>query len=191
MNRGVDLRIVKTKNKLRGAFAKMMQTRSFDDITVFDLCDEAEVRRATFYRHYTDKYHFLSCMVSTILEEIVEKVGTIEQNENPIEYYCNYVKEVIEYCKFKNSLMKNVIESSAFSTVKDIVLHGTLSSFKHDLLQSLGNGSELPARVDILSEFLNGGIAHIVILWLTNDNVSDDAVIEAVRSLLTKLLPDT
>ena len=188
MDRGVDLRIVKTKAKLRGAFAKMMQTKSFDDITVFDLCDAAEVRRATFYRHYTDKYHFLSCIVSTIIEEIVAKVGTIEENDNPIDYYCNYVREVIEYFKAKNSLMKNIIESSAFSTVKDIVLHGTLSSFKHDLSKSLGSGAELPARVDILSEFLNGGIAHIVILWLTNDNVSDEAVLESVRSLLTKLL---
>ena len=42
---------------------KLMQEKSFEDITVNELCDEAGVRRATFYKHYTDKFDFLSAYI--------------------------------------------------------------------------------------------------------------------------------
>ena len=189
MQNSQDLRIVKTKMKLRGAFARMMQDRSFDEITVFDLCDAAQVRRATFYRHYTDKYHFLSSLVTEVLNEIVGKVGEIDENRDPIEYYCSYVKEVLSYFRSHEDVFRNIISSSAFTKVKDIILHGTLSAFKHDLSKAIKSGIELPARIDILSEFLNGGIAHIVILWLTTEGVTDAMVLDAVKSLMSRLLP--
>lgn len=189
MQKNVDRRIVQTKQKLRKAFADMMRVMSFDDITVFDLCDAANVRRATFYRHYTDKYHFLSCIVSTVLDEISERIALLEDIKDPTEYYCSYVNEVLSYFKYHREVLNNIISSTAFSTVKDIILHGTLCSFKHDLSKNISAGIELPARVDIMSEFLNGGIAQIMILWLTDDSIGDEAVLSSVRSLISRLIP--
>ena len=189
MTRSTDQRIIKTKQKLRLAFADMMQKMPFDDITVFELCNKAEVRRATFYRHYTDKYHFLSSLVSTILEEIVERISPLEEIENPTEYYCSYVREVLSYFRSHDAIFKNIMASSSFPAIKDIILHGTLASFKHDLSRNLGDGIELPARIDILSEFLNGGIAHIIISWLTNKDIADEEILGSVRELLSRLVP--
>lgn len=48
MEKKTDLRVIKTCNKLGFALRDMLTERSFDDITVFDLCEKAGVRRATF-----------------------------------------------------------------------------------------------------------------------------------------------
>ena len=53
-----DLRIEKTRKALKRAFLELLEKESFENITVAELCDLAEVRRATFYTHFPDKYSF-------------------------------------------------------------------------------------------------------------------------------------
>ena len=48
---------------LQGALLQLMQTKSFDEISVQDITDAATVNRATFYDHYTDKFALLDAMV--------------------------------------------------------------------------------------------------------------------------------
>src|SRR5580698_7539999 len=52
-----------TRNLLQQALLKLMQSKSFDDISVQDITEAATVNRATFYDHYTDKYALLEAMV--------------------------------------------------------------------------------------------------------------------------------
>lgn len=59
-----DPRIRRTRQLLQGALRKLMQTRSFDEISVQDITDEATVNRATFYDHYNDKFALLEAMVA-------------------------------------------------------------------------------------------------------------------------------
>ncbi|HUZ93319.1 MAG TPA: TetR family transcriptional regulator [Edaphobacter sp.] len=58
-----DPRIRRTRQLLQGALRELMQTRSFDEISVQDITDAATVNRATFYDHYTDKFSLLDAMV--------------------------------------------------------------------------------------------------------------------------------
>ena len=55
MEQKLDLRIQRTYRLLHTAFTKLMEEKSFEDITVNDLCREAMIRRTTFYKHFADK----------------------------------------------------------------------------------------------------------------------------------------
>jgi AcrR family transcriptional regulator len=59
-----DPRIRRTRQLLQGALRSLMQTKSFDEISVQDIAETATVNRATFYDHYTDKYALLDAMVA-------------------------------------------------------------------------------------------------------------------------------
>jgi AcrR family transcriptional regulator len=48
-----------------------MQTKSFDEISVQDITEEATVNRATFYDHYTDKYALLDALVAGGFHELL------------------------------------------------------------------------------------------------------------------------
>lgn len=52
-----DRRILYTKQFIKEAFLALLEEHSIDDITVKALCEEADINRATFYRHYTDIYN--------------------------------------------------------------------------------------------------------------------------------------
>ena len=58
-----DPRIRRTRSLLQGALRQLMQTKSFDEVSVQDITDAATVNRATFYDHYTDKFALLDAMV--------------------------------------------------------------------------------------------------------------------------------
>ena len=60
MEEKTDLRIRKTYKALCDAFVTILEKKRFDDLTVNELCDEAMIRRATFYKHFADKYDFFS-----------------------------------------------------------------------------------------------------------------------------------
>ena len=59
-----DPRIRRTRKLLQGALGNLMQTKSFDEISVQDITEVATVNRATFYDHYTDKFALLEALVA-------------------------------------------------------------------------------------------------------------------------------
>ncbi len=67
-----DPRIRRTRKLLQGALAALMQTKSFDEISVQDITEAATVNRATFYDHYTDKFALLEALVAGGFHELLD-----------------------------------------------------------------------------------------------------------------------
>jgi AcrR family transcriptional regulator len=66
-----DPRIRRTRKLLQGALGSLMQTKSFDEISVQDITEAATVNRATFYDHYTDKFALLEALVAGGFHELL------------------------------------------------------------------------------------------------------------------------
>ncbi|MFR3769627.1 TetR/AcrR family transcriptional regulator [Collinsella stercoris] len=66
----MDLRIQKTYRSLLAAFTRLLETHRYEDVTVAMLCDEAMIRRTTFYKHFADKAEFFSFFVDSLRIEI-------------------------------------------------------------------------------------------------------------------------
>ncbi|WP_238916465.1 TetR/AcrR family transcriptional regulator [Clostridium sp. YIM B02555] len=65
-----DRRIRKTKKLLREALTELMNEKNFENITVKDLTERADLNRGTFYLHYRDIYDFLEQSEDEIIQEI-------------------------------------------------------------------------------------------------------------------------
>jgi len=63
-----DPRIERTDKALQDALIELTAERGFDTITVGDIAKRAKVNRATFYRHYQDKFD----LVERIFQEAIE-----------------------------------------------------------------------------------------------------------------------
>jgi AcrR family transcriptional regulator len=50
-----DARAVRTRGELASALIALMHVKGFDDITVQNICERANVGRSTFYAHFQDK----------------------------------------------------------------------------------------------------------------------------------------
>jgi AcrR family transcriptional regulator len=71
----LDPRIRRTRLALQRALAKLLHEKEFDKISVQDIAEAAEVNRATFYDHYTDKFALLECTVGSRFAELLAARG--------------------------------------------------------------------------------------------------------------------
>lgn len=73
----MDKRILKTKKCLKDSLIELTKEKSFEKITVKEICDRANTGRGTFYTYYNDKLDLLQdCFVdtqNTIMERFHEE----------------------------------------------------------------------------------------------------------------------
>lgn len=74
-----DLRVRKTRKLLQDALIGLMAERSFDSITIADITKRAMVNRATFYRHYRDKYHLSEIVFKDAVDTMMKTVGSPDE----------------------------------------------------------------------------------------------------------------
>jgi AcrR family transcriptional regulator len=69
----VDRRVKRTRKLIQQAFRDLLNEQDFNDITIHEIAERAEVNRATFYLHFEDKYALLAHSVREALQDRVEK----------------------------------------------------------------------------------------------------------------------
>ena len=65
-----DLRVVRTRRLLRDAMIALTIQKGFDAVTINDIVGLAMVNRATFYRHYQDKYDLVESYLDELYTEL-------------------------------------------------------------------------------------------------------------------------
>jgi AcrR family transcriptional regulator len=70
-----DPRILRSRQMLMEALAKLLDRKEFDDISVQEIADEATLNRATFYLHYPDKNALLQAMTAARFRALIARRG--------------------------------------------------------------------------------------------------------------------
>jgi len=72
-----DARVRYTKMVIKNSFIKLLKKQPVNKITVKDVCELAEINRATFYKHYTDCFDLLKQIedeMITDLDQLVQEL---------------------------------------------------------------------------------------------------------------------
>src|SRR6185295_2039804 len=86
-----DLRVVRTRKMLRDAMIALVIQKGFPSITVNDIVQLAMVNRATFYRHYQDKYDLVESYLDELYAELnaapLPALGPEEPNPHLVKLF--------------------------------------------------------------------------------------------------------
>lgn len=77
-----DRRVQRTLTALRQAFYEMVLTQPYDEITVGDLIEKADIGRSTFYQHYSGKDDILRISLHGPMSAMAEAVKPESDAEN-------------------------------------------------------------------------------------------------------------
>ncbi|MBQ2658329.1 MAG: TetR/AcrR family transcriptional regulator [Erysipelotrichaceae bacterium] len=96
---------IRTDKAIQNTFIQLLKENSFEKITVQDILDATPVSRATFYKHYQDKYEIAEKM----LEEYYQKYNKVFQDflSSDISDYSKLIRNASDNNKdFMNALFK-------------------------------------------------------------------------------------
>lgn len=181
-----DVRVARTRKRLKDALLKLLGEKSIHELKVKELAEQAGVNRVTFYDHYDSLENLLWELVEDKLREyerIIElketRAGTWE------EVHAQSFKQVIqtiEHIRGNEMFYRVMLLAGGDTRVADFI-HERLSQ---SLLKALSRMNPPPAGVDlaIYAHWTAGGVISFIKHWLRNDqSLSDKFMVDQLRKI--------
>lgn len=180
---GQDIRVTKTQIALSRTMMSLLEKKSFQKITVNDICQNAMVSRSTFYLHFEDKYQLLLFCLQQQRTRLVSSIG----RKPPREFLRAALQNLQE---------NQVVYRHLFLADINLELIGMFRQFFLDFFTDLlyrcqAMGVELPGPAPVVAVFYANGLAGMTMWWIEqNYPVSTDEMVECQYNLIKHLIPE-
>lgn len=151
----MDRRTAYTKKVIKNALYKLLQGNTLEHITVKEICQEAGINRATFYRHYDDLYDLFGSLERELLD-----VSTMDYHEpQNMERILKVISEnqvfYKEFFRFhlESAFIKQVVETMHKDIAQQLKQMGSYDEKDYDVIF----GYAFYGLVGVLWQWVEGG----------------------------------
>lgn len=175
MEKKSDLRVRKTYDALMRAFEELLSGKTFDDITVNELCETALIRRPTFYSHFEDKYDFLRFYLNEIQYRIESE--SEETAKSLDERFGNSWRMLMKFVDDHPDLIRKNLKAPSIPLVFDILGEHLFASTRTAAVDFLkAYRPDLIEGVDTIAAFIAGGIIQNLKRYLYGECTDTDTL---------------
>lgn len=155
----VDVRIVKSKESLMNALVNLLSKKKLEDLTISEICQEADVNRNTFYSHYTSIRELFEEMRGKYLESLLSSTKVFDE---PSDSALKSLTTILDKMKDKGELTRIVFsEANASNFLNNILKFYFPQTIIHNHRSNYFSLEECHS-------FIIGGISYIIIQWIEN-----------------------
>ena len=168
-----DLRVRRTRKLLQKALLEAASEKGFAHVTVRDITERAMVNRATFYRHYEDKYDLLAHYMGELSELIDSDDGETLTSKQPLpslDTPPSGLAKLLRHMKANSDFYRVMLGNQGDPAFCGQAFRKYIEQGYRRMLSSQIPKSD-PSRPPIdltVNYLLNAGIGAIV-WWLEND----------------------
>ena len=129
MEEKLDPRVKRTRRLILQSFSELLAEKGFESISVQDVTDKAEINRATFYKHFVDKYKLLDYWISQIFMQEIDKRMlnachyTPENLRNLILAVCEFLSGMHSECAQSHQQFEALAEGTIKKIIFDLLSH--------------------------------------------------------------------
>jgi len=160
---------------LQEALVDLITERGFDSITVGDIAERAMVNRATFYRHYRDKYDLIEKIFEGALHNMTKDVEPprlpLKINfDNPSPRWVGFFNHIAENAKLYEAMLGRRGDPWFAAKMRDYTAEVMLEREK-ERMESLGRtepASDGALPVGVLVMFAASAVLGMITWWLEN-----------------------
>ncbi len=153
-----DARVRYTKMRIREAFLRCLRKKPVNKITVKELCELAEINRATFYTHYADPFDLLEKLEEESLEAMRAVLSRRETRGG------NLLPHILEGMKESESSYALLASPNGDPGFAAKITELYQEYLAPSVASSLPNASELQQKAAY--RFLAGGCGSVVSQWM-------------------------
>ena len=160
-----DRRIVRTRHSLSQALVDLIKEKRFDEITIQDVIDRADVGRSTFYSHFRDKEDLFQEGWKAFLKEFASAIDWQRAGEGkfvPANYLFTHLRDVQPFYKgLVRSRMTDRVFKSGIMNLAEFLEEGLAAHLKNRPKPSL--------PVPVLVNYLATQLFALLKWWLDHD----------------------
>lgn len=160
-----DRRIQRTRALLQGALVSLMLEKPYESITVQEIIDRANVGRATFYAHFTDKKGLLASRLEDLRSALLRRQReSLAAREGSLSF--SFSRAMLEHASDSITLWRGIAdrESGAFVLSRIQEMLAELVSNDLAALGVVRRGADREAAV----QYLTGAFVSLMIWWLND-----------------------
>lgn len=118
-----DRRVKRTQQLLARALIALTLEKGYEDVTIRDITERADIGYATFFRHYRDKDELLKDVLDVVLTELIDLLGPAMPAADPTTVgvllfrYVQEQSEVVRVLLRSHALLQNIIVAATRNVV--------------------------------------------------------------------------
>ncbi|MDD3212296.1 MAG: TetR-like C-terminal domain-containing protein [Eubacteriales bacterium] len=177
-----DRRVKYTKMVLRESLIELLSERDIARITIKEICEKADINRATFYAHYADQYDLLAKIENELFDNLRSYLKGHEQDSYPLNdsewnTRVGMVADIFDYLRENASLCKILL-----SDKRNLDFQKRIMMLVYDpyFLQLDGGGVFSEEEKPYVYSFTLTGFVGAVQTWLDNDMAQNSRTIAAL-----------
>jgi AcrR family transcriptional regulator len=163
-----DLRIVKTKKALIDALFGLLAQRDYSSISVLEICEAANIHRATFYKHFKDKEDFLKFFIYSIVLRF--KLNDDCTGKQFIDCYMSMLEDLLTYLTENRSLFRLLFEKTPNTYIPDKLYQAINKMVMHRIENNAKNGIVYVIPHEVISAYFTGAFISLLEWWVVSDN---------------------
>lgn len=177
----MDRRQQKTRKAIFDAFIRLLEQKSFGNITVQEIIDEANIGRSTFYAHFETKDELLRAMCTEIFEHVFsdrqekERTHDFSAGGGTIDAE---ITHVLYHLQDNRRYIKGILSSES----GDLFMR-YFKEYLTTMFESAGIAQHPDIPQDYITNLLICDFAETVRWWMRNERYSPEEISRFFRSV--------
>ena len=144
---------MKSKDKIVQSLIGLMKTHEFEEITVKNISELAEVNRSTYYRNFKSKEDIIKYKLESMMDEYLEEFESKHDKTKEA-----YIRTILETFLKHEEFLKIIHKQN-----QSYILQKVLVNYFNNILREASKKEMYQVYYHI------GGIYNFIICWIEND----------------------
>jgi AcrR family transcriptional regulator len=176
-----DRRVAKSRRALKAALTDLILEKGYEQVTVQDIIDRADIGRSTFYAHFDDKDELLLAILADL-----QVPGPDTSARKPDDPAFGWTLELFRHAGAGKRLFKAVASSQSDAVGRREMTRWLEDLARAELIRLRVPGRLDPSKLETVVRFIVGTFIGFMDWWMREENeqLPAETVDQAFRSLV-------
>ena len=175
--KNLDRRVARTRRALQNALIQLILEHGYDNVTIEEITERADLGRTTFYLHFTDKEDLLMQAIDTICDDFIQEhkavLSKIDQKENlsreelPVNFEPGILYHIFSHARDNANFYKVMLRGEGGAKVSRRFTSIIQDETSKRLRSLQKHKSKVPEEV--FSVMFAGNLITLITWWLENN----------------------
>jgi len=164
----LDRRIQRTRRLLHEALFALVVERGYEDLTILDITERANLGRTTFYLHYQDKEELLRASIQSLMHELQNDVEPRAEEACPYRVRCT---RIFTHVAERRVLYQALLHETGSVNVGKVMRAYFAALLQRYLLAQKEMGTIGQPYGDVIAAHAAGALFGLISWWIDQDEV--------------------